>query len=94
MYKKQTEGKKQLKVATVVSQYMFVHNRLGHNRLRGRSLKLKKRPRLDLRKFTFSQRVVRMWNDLPADIGTAPTAKVFKKLLEAHFERHPGWPPE
>ncbi len=65
------------------------------SRLRGHSLKLKKeRSRLDLRKFTFSQTVVNMWNDLPADIVTAPTAKVFKKLLEAHFKRHPGWPPE
>ncbi len=24
-------------------------------------------------KFTFSQRIVNMWNDLPADIGPAPT---------------------
>ncbi len=48
------------------------------SRLRGHSLKLKKeRPRLDLRKFTFSQRVVNMWNDLPA-IVTAPTTKVSK----------------
>ncbi len=61
------------------------------SRLRGYSLKLKKeRPRLDLRKFTFTQRVVRMWNDLPDVIVTAPTAKVFKKLLEAQFKRHPG----
>ncbi len=60
------------------------------SRLRGHSLKLKKeRPRLDLRKFTFSQRVVRMWNDLPADIVTAPTANTFKKLLEAHFKGPP-----
>ncbi len=56
------------------------------SRLRGHSLKLKKeRSRLDLRKFTFSQRVVNWWNDLPAYIVTAPTTKVFKKLLEAHF---------
>ncbi len=27
VYKKQTEVNKQLKVATVVSQYMFVHNK-------------------------------------------------------------------
>ncbi len=48
-------------------------------RLRGHTLKLKKeRPRLDLRKFTFSQRVLGMWNDLPADIITTPSAKVFK----------------
>ncbi len=65
------------------------------SRLRGHSLKLKQeRSRLDLRKFTFSHRVVNMWNDLPTDIVTAPTAKVFKKLLEAHFKRRPGWPPE
>ncbi len=54
------------------------------SRLRGHSLKLKKEwSRLDLRKFTFSQRVVNMWNDLPADMVTALTTKVFKKLLEA-----------
>ncbi len=67
------------------------------SRLRGHSLKLKKeRSRLDLRKFTSSQRVVNMWNDLVTftDIVTAPPAKVFKKLLEAHFKSHPGWPPE
>ncbi len=53
---------------------------------RGHSLKLKKeRSRLDLRKLAFSQRVVNMWNDLLADIVTAPTGKVFDKLLEAHF---------
>ncbi len=65
------------------------------SRLRGHSLKLKEeRSRLGLRTFTFSQRVVNMWNDLPADIVTAPTTKVFKKLLEAHFKRLSGWPPE
>ncbi len=54
------------------------------SRLRGHFLKLKKeRSRLDLRKFTFSQRVVNMWNDLPAGIVTAPATKVFKRLLEA-----------
>ncbi len=53
--------------------------------LRGHSLKLKKeRPRLHLRKLTFNQRVVSIWNDLPADIVTALTANVFKTVLEAH----------
>ncbi len=60
------------------------------SRLRGQ----KEQSKLDLRKFTFSQRVVNMWIDLPADMVTAPTAKVFKKLLEAHFKRLSGWPPE
>ncbi len=64
-------------------------------RLRRYSLKLKKeRPRLDQRKFTFSQRVVNMWNDLPADIVIASTTKAFKKLLEAHFKLLPRWPSE
>ncbi len=62
------------------------------SRLQGHSLKLKKeRSRLYLRKFTFSQSV---WNDLPADIVAAQTANVFKKMLEAHWKRLPGWPPE
>ncbi len=57
------------------------------SRLRGHFLKLKKeQSRLDLRKFTFSKRVVNMWNDLPADIVTAPTAKIFKKLLERNVK--------
>ncbi len=56
------------------------------SRLRVHSLTLKKeQSRLDLRKFTFSQRVVNMWDDLPADTVTAPMAKFFKKLLEAHI---------
>ncbi len=91
----------------IILAYKILHGSLGGvqwrdffqmtdtSRLRGRSLKLKKeRSRLDLHKFTFNQRVVNKWNDLPADIVTAPTAKFFKKLLEAHFKRHPGWPPE
>ncbi len=58
-------------------------------------MKLKKeQSKLDLGKFTFSQRIVNMWNDLPADIVTAPTTKAFKKLIEAHFKRLPGWPSE
>ncbi len=36
----------------------------------------------DLRKLAFSQRLGSMWNDLPADTVTAPTAKVFKVVLK------------
>ncbi len=49
------------------------------SRLRRHPLKLRKeRSRLDLRKFTFSQRVVNMWNDLLADVVTASSAKALK----------------
>ncbi len=49
------------------------------SRLRGHPLNLRKdRSRLDLRKFNFSQMVVNMWNDLPADVVTASSVKAFK----------------
>ncbi len=57
------------------------------SRLRGHPLKLRKnRSRLDLRKFTFSQRVVNMWNDLPAEVVTASSVKMFKNKLEGHLK--------
>ncbi len=65
------------------------------SRLRVHPLKLRKdRSRLDLRKFTFSQRVVNMWNDLPAEVVTASSAKMFKNKLEAHLKSLPRRSPE
>ncbi len=65
------------------------------SRLRGHPLKLRKdRSRLDLRKFTFSQRVVNMWNDLPAEVVTASSVKMFKNKLEAHLKNLPRRSPE
>ncbi len=54
----------------------------------------KDRSRLDLRKFTFSQRVVDMWNHLPAEVVTASSVKVFKNKLEAHLKNLPRRSPE
>ncbi len=55
-----------------------------NSRMLGHPLKLRKdRSRLDLRKLTFSQRVVNMWNDLPAGVVTASSVKIFKNKLEA-----------
>ncbi len=57
------------------------------SRLRGHPLKLRKdRSRLDLRKFTFSQMVVNMRNDLPAEAVTASSVKAFKNKLGAHLK--------
>ncbi len=42
------------------------------SRLRGNPLKMRKdRSRLDLHNFTFSQRVMNMWNDLLAEVVAA-----------------------
>ncbi len=57
------------------------------SRLRGHPLKPHKdQSRHDLRKFTFSQRVVNMCNDLPADVITASSVKAFKNKLETHLK--------
>ncbi len=65
------------------------------SRLRGHPLKLRKdRSTLNLRNFTFSQRVVNMWNDLPAYFVTASPVKAFKKKLEAHLTNLPRRAPK
>ncbi len=45
--------------------------------------------RIDLRKFSFSQRVVNMWNDLPAEVIMASSVRAFKSKLEAHLSNLP-----
>ncbi len=65
------------------------------SRLRGHPLKLRKdRSRFDLRKFTFSLKVVNMWNDLPAEVVTASSVKMFKNKPEAHLKYLPRRSPE
>ncbi len=64
-------------------------------RLRGYPLKLRKdRLRLDMRKLTLRQRVVNMWNDLPAKVVTASSVKAFKNKLEDHMKNFPRRLPE
>ncbi len=63
--------------------------------LRGHPLKLRKdRSRLDLRKFTFSQRVVNKWNDLTAEVVSASSVKASKNKLKGHLTDLPRRSPE
>ncbi len=65
------------------------------SRLRGLSLNVRKdRSRLDLRTFTFSQRVVNMWNDLSTDVVAASSVRPFKNKLETHLKNLPKRSPE
>lgn len=55
--------------------------------LRGHGLMLKKmRPRLDVRRAFFSNRVVNPWNSLPKEVIEAPSICVFKERLDSHWE--------
>ena len=51
--------------------------------MRGHELKIAKAGfRLDVRKFTFSQRVVNEWNRLPREVVEAKTVNAFKNAWD------------
>jgi len=53
---------------------------------RGNQLKLlKKRTRLDIRKHSFSNRVVNIWNSLPNSVISAKTINTFENRLDRHW---------
>ena len=46
---------------------------------------VKKQSRLDVRKFSFSQRTINVWNNLSADCVHASSVNMFKKKIDKYL---------
>ena len=57
--------------------------RLNYRKSRGNSRKIIKfRPRLEVRKYSFGNRVVNAWNSLPDEAVVAPSVNIFKGFAD------------
>ena len=83
----------QIEMITIVNGYddvdrnMFFKHKEG-SRTRGRKAALvKEQCRLDMRKYSFSQRVINEWNKLPNDCVNASSVNMFKHRVDRYLIR-------
>ena len=83
----------QIEVFKIVNGYedvdrnMFFKLKEG-SRTRGRKAALvKEQCRLDMRKYSFSQRVINVWNKLPNDCVNASSVNIFQNRIERYLIR-------
>ena len=81
------------KILTGIYDYRVTTNFLvmsSNNYTRGNTMKLKKeRSRLDIRKHSFTSRIVDIWNSLPEHVVSAKTMYSFENRLDRHWMNQP-----
>ena len=87
----------QIEVFKIVNGYkdvdrnMFFKLQEG-SRTRGQKTALvKEQCRLDMRKYSFSQRVINEWNKLPNDCVNASSVNMFKNRIDRYLIRENCW---
>ena len=62
-----------------------------NRKIRGHAFKLfKKQVRLDIAKYSFSNRICNVWNSLPNAIVDAPSVNAFKSGLDNYLKKTKG----
>ena len=73
-----------------VNLHLLTRNEMNTSITRGHSKALyQSHSRLDVRKHSFSQRVVTIWNKLPEHVVTAPSINAFKNRFDEHWKSCP-----
>ena len=70
-----------------VDRNMFFKLKEGSRTRRHKVALVKKQCRLDMRKFSFSQRVINEWNKLPNDCVNASSVSMFKNRIDRYLIR-------
>ena len=77
----------QIEVFKIVNRNMFFKLKEG-SRTRGHKAALvKEQCRLDMRKYSFSQRVINEWNKLPNNCVNASSVNMFKNRIDRYLIR-------
>ena len=70
-----------------VDRSMFFKLKEGSRTRRHKAALVKEQCRLDMRKYSFSQRVINEWNKLPNDCVNASSVNMFKNRIDRYLIR-------